>query len=77
MFKSRPTISILLFLIVWLSAPILSIAAQIDLRLQDVLDVAAPDDTIPVIIRLSERLDPSVYKHLPKKRTPSSTGAGP
>ncbi len=59
-------IFLLLLLLVLVSVPTLA-TAQVEPRLQAALSAAAPNETIPVIIRLSEQVNVDAYRHLPKK----------
>lgn len=43
------------------------VAAPVDMRLQAALKQTAQNEKVPVIIRFSEQLDPTSYRHLPKK----------
>ncbi len=64
--QQRRILPLLFSLLILVSVSTLA-AAQIEPRLQAVLSAAAPDETVPVIIRLSEQINVNAYQHLPKK----------
>lgn len=68
MFTTRMTRSVVfIFLLVLVFAPCLVSGAQVGLRLQEAMDDAATDSTIPIILRMTEQVDSAAYKHLSKK----------
>lgn len=62
----RRLLPLLFSLLILVSVSTLA-AAQIEPRLQAALSAAAPDETVSVIIRLSEQTNVNAYQHLPKK----------
>lgn len=61
-----PLLLLFSLLLVLVSAQTMA-ASQVEPRLQAALSAAAPNETIPVIIRLSEQVNVDAYRHLPKK----------